>query len=98
MAKIKIDYDGISQQESSLNSVLSEFESLNSRLKNLSTTISDNWEGEAATAYAEMMAKYYVQANKMANVFESFKKYMNDVMNRYSSVDKECSNLINNSF
>ena len=98
MAEIKIDYDGIAQQASKLSSLLSEYEGLNTRLKTLSSTISESWDGEAARAFSEMMGKYASQAQKLAQVIEAMRKHMTDTETTFEMVDQECANLINNSF
>ncbi len=98
MAHIKIDYDGLAQQASTINSISESYEALNTRLKTLEQKIASGWEGEASKAYAEMMQKYILQSTKMKGVIDEFKSYGILVSNDFQEVDKTCATWIQNSF
>lgn len=98
MAHIKIDFDGLNQQASTIGSITQSYESLNGRMKSLTEQISSGWEGEASKSYVEMMQKYIDQSGKMVNILETFKNYAVSATNDFAEVDQACASLIRNAF
>lgn len=98
MSHIKIDFDGLAQQASSLNRYIQTYESLNARMKNLTQQISAGWQGEASRAFLEMMQKYSKEASKMIEVLSAFRGYATSTSMDFEEVDKSCAVMIRNSF
>lgn len=98
MSRIKIDYDGLAQQSAALKNYASTYESLCTRMKNMSDQISSTWEGEAANAYTEMMQKYLQQGAVIKEVIQLIQGYADTTSNQFQSTDQECAALIRNSF
>lgn len=98
MAHIRIDYDGLMQQVSSIASILGSYESLNSRLKDMKEKVDAGWEGEASRAFAEIMQKYIQQSQKMEEIIGEFKGYASKATASFQEVDQRCAALIRNSF
>lgn len=98
MAHIRIDYDGLAQQASTISSISESYEALNTRLKALEQKIDSGWEGEASKAYSEMMKKYILQSEKMKGIIDEFKSYGTMVSNDFQEVDKTCATWIRDAF
>ena len=98
MAHIRIDYDGLAQQSSALKEYASTYESLCSRMKNMSDQISIAWEGEAAEQFARLMEQYQQQGRSVIEIIRTIQGYADTASNSFQSVDQECASLIRNSF
>lgn len=98
MARIKIDYDGLAQQSAALKNHAAAYESLCSRMKNMSDQISSTWEGGAADAFAQLMEQYRQQGKAITEIIQTIQGYADTTSNSFQSVDQECANLIRNSF
>jgi WXG100 family type VII secretion target len=98
MAHIKIHFDGLAQQVSALNNYIQTYESLNTRMKNLTEQMSAGWQGEASRAFLEMMQKYSKEASKLVGVLGAFRGYASNASTDFEEVDKRCASLIRNSF
>ena len=98
MAAIKINYDGLSTQISSLTTIISSYETLTTRMTTLIQKINDGWEGEASQAYAEMMQKYLSQTQTMQEIISSFKDYADAAKTDFETVDEQCAAMIRNAF
>ena len=59
MANIRIDADGLQNNISSMRAYINELDSLNARTQTLMTQIASSWEGEASTAYINIMTERY---------------------------------------
>ena len=98
MAHIKMDFDGLLQQSSTLGQLGQNYEGLNSRMRSLTEQISEGWEGEASRAYVEMMQKYIQQAGKMTGILQAFRGYANQATTDFQELDRTCAAAIRNSF
>ncbi|MGN1141072.1 MAG: WXG100 family type VII secretion target [Oliverpabstia sp.] len=98
MAHIKIDYDGLAQQSAALKNYAATYESLCSRMKNMSDQISSTWEGAASDAFAQIMEQYRQQGKAITEIIQTIQGYADMTSNSFQSVDRECANLIRNSF
>ncbi|MBQ1342092.1 MAG: WXG100 family type VII secretion target [Erysipelotrichaceae bacterium] len=98
MARIRINYDNLEQNTSSLKNSIESYEELNTRLNNLIEQIRSTWSGKAADSYVEMMRGYQRQARSMIDVLESFMKYANKADNDFAAIDAQCAQKIRNSF
>ena len=56
MANIRIDADGLQNNISSMRAYINELDSLNARTQTLMTQIASSWEGEASTAYINIIS------------------------------------------
>ena len=95
---IKIDYDGLSQQSATLKNLSAAYESLCSRMNNLSNQMTAGWEGNASKAFLELMQKYVQQGKSLKEVIDLMQSYADDTVNTFESVDQECANMIRSSF
>lgn len=98
MAHIKIDYDAIAQQSAALKNHAATYESLCSRMQNMSNQISSTWEGGAADAFSQLMEQYRQQGRAITEIIQTIQGYADATSNSFQSVDQECANLIRNSF
>lgn len=98
MARIKIDYDGLAQQSAALKNYASTYESLCTRMKNMSEQVSSTWEGAAATSFSNLMQQYLQQGSAITEIIQTIQGYADTTSNSFQSVDQECANLIRNSF
>lgn len=98
MAHIKINFDGLAQQASTMSNLTQSYEALNTRMNNLTQRISAQWQGEASRAYVEMMQKYCQQAGKMVGILQAFRSYASNASTDFSDVDNTCAGMIRNSF
>lgn len=98
MAHIKLDFDALMQQASTLGGLGQNYETLNQRMHTLTEQISSGWEGEASRAYVEMMQKYTKQAEKMTGIIGAFRGYASKATNDFETLDRECAASIRNSF
>lgn len=98
MAHIRIDYDGLAQQSAALKNHAAAYESLCSRMKQMSNQISATWSGEAANAYAQVMEQYRQQGQSILKMLQEMQKYADLTASQFQNTDQECANLIRNSF
>lgn len=98
MGVIKIMYDGLDKQVSSMGQQIQSYESLNTRANNLKQQIASSWEGKAAAAYAEKLDEYIREAKKMTSILEAFRGYANNSSARFKQLDHNCAMKIRNSF
>ena len=98
MARIKIDFDNLQGQISSMASNIQQLEALNAKMRSLSEEISSTWEGNAAREFVDMMQSYMTQGANMHTLLETFRNYAGNVTSDFDAVDQECANAINNSF
>ncbi len=98
MALIKIIYDGLDQQATTIGNLIDQYNSLNARATNMRNQIASTWQGQAANAYSEKLGAYISEANKMVDVLEAFKSYANNSSVRFRELDHNCGSAIRNSF
>lgn len=98
MANIKIVYDGLEQQVSTLANLIQTYEGLNARALSLQERVASSWQGEAAKAYINKLTSYINEANKMTSVIEAFKGYANNSSVKFKELDQSCAIRIRNSF
>ena len=98
MAHIKIDYDGLMQQASTLGNQISQYEALGSRVNGLIGQMQASWKGESCNAFTETMQDYMREASKMVGVLQAFKSYAEQATKDFSDVDQQCAVMIRNSF
>jgi WXG100 family type VII secretion target len=98
MAKIRIDYDGLAQQSSALKSYATTYESLCTRMKNMSEQIATTWDGAAADAFAQLMEQYRQQGTAITEIIQTIQGYADTTSSSFQTVDQESANLIRNSF
>lgn len=98
MARITINFDGLTQQATTLGALTQNYETLNARMKNMSDIISTSWKGEASTAYQTLMTKYYSQAVKLVEILNAFRGYATQATTDFESLDNSCATMIRNAF
>ena len=72
MANIRIDADGLQNNISSMRAYINELDSLNARTQTLMTQIASSWEGEASTAYINIMTERIQKAGQMKELLQEF--------------------------
>ena len=70
MANIRIDADGLQNNISSMRAYINELDSLNARTQTLMTQIASSWEGEASTAYINIMTERMQKAGQMKELLQ----------------------------
>ncbi len=98
MARIKVDFEGLTSSAASLTSYIQSLESLNTRMSTLRENVMVGWEGEAADAFLDMMQKYGKEATKMLELMGKFRDYATDASTDFDDVDRRCAALIRNAF
>ncbi len=98
MSHIRIDYDGLEQQSAALKNYSAAYDGLCTRMKNMADQIGASWEGEAATAFEQLMQQYLQQGIVIKEILQTIKSYADTTESSFRSVDQECANLIRNSF
>lgn len=98
MSRINIDYDGLSQQASALKNHMDAYESLCTRMRNMTEQVSSTWEGSAATAFTGLMQQYLQQGASITEIIGLMKGYADTTSSSFQNVDQECANLIRSSF
>ncbi len=98
MAVIRVDVAALRKQAAATEGKISELRSLNSRLQQLIVRIGDSWEGEASTAYRNLLLRYAKKAEEMGLLLEEFKKYAINAADQFETEDRIEANLIRNSF
>jgi WXG100 family type VII secretion target len=98
MAQIRIDYDGLAQQSSALKNYATTYESLCTRMKNMSDQIGTTWDGEAANAFVQLMEQYRQQGSVVTEIIQTIQGYADKASSSFQTVDQESANLIRNSF
>ena len=78
MANIRIDTDGLQNNISSMRAYVNELDSLNARTQSLLAQIASSWEGEASTAYINIMTERMQKAGQMKELLQEFLSYMED--------------------
>ena len=86
MANIRIDADGLQNNISSMRAYINELDSLNAR-----TQIASSWEGEASTAYINIMTERIQKAGQMKELLQEFISYMESTRTKFVSRDQESS-------
>lgn len=76
MANIRIDTDGLQNNISSMRAYVNELDSLNARTQSLLAQIASSWEGEASTAYINIMTERMQKAGQMKELLQEFLSYM----------------------
>ena len=89
MANIRIDADGLQNNISSMRAYINELDSLNART--LMTQIASSWEGEASTAYINIMTERIQKAGQMKELLQEFISYMESTRTKFVSRDQESS-------
>ena len=74
MANIRIDADGLQNNISSMRAYINELDSLNARTQTLMTQIASSWEGEASTAYINIMTERIQKAGQMKELLQEFEQ------------------------
>lgn len=72
MANIRIDTDGLQNNISSMRAYVNELDSLNARTQSLLAQIASSWEGEASTAYINIMTERMQKAGQMKELLQNF--------------------------
>lgn len=98
MSHIQIDFDGLSQQASAINSNSQSYESLISSMQSLASEIGTSWEGGAAVSFQETLQKYLTEANKMKGGLDAVRKYASDTVATFEALDQSCAALIRGAF
>ena len=70
MANIRIDTDGLQNNISSMRAYVNELDSLNARTQSLLAQIASSWEGEASTAYINIMTERMQKAGQMKELLQ----------------------------
>ena len=91
MANIRIDADGLQNNISSMRAYINELDSLNARTQTLMTQIASSWEGEASTAYINIMTERIQKAGQMKELLQEFISYMESTRTKFVSRDQESS-------
>lgn len=94
MANIRIDTDGLQDNISSMRAYMSELETLNARTKTLLSQIASSWEGEASTAYINVMTERTQKAEQMKNLLEEFISYMESAKKKFDARDRDSASSI----
>lgn len=89
MANIRIDADGLQNNISSMRAYINELDSLNARTQTLMTQIASSWEGEASTAYINIMTERIQKAGQMKELLQEFISYMESTRTKFVSRDQE---------
>ena len=90
MANIRIDTDGLQNNISSMRAYVNELDSLNARTQSLLAQIASSWEGEASTAYINIMTERMQKAGQM----KEFLSYMENARTKFVSRDQEGASAI----
>lgn len=98
MAKIKIDVAALRENSRGLELKIQELNVLNKNLDSLISRIESSWEGEASTAYINMMRFYENKANSMVEILTEFKSYIDSAVIKFEDVDNASASNIRNSF
>ena len=88
---IRIDADGLQNNISSMRAYINELDSLNARTQTLMTQIASSWEGEASTAYINIMTERIQKAGQMKELLQVFISYMESTRTKFVSRDQESS-------
>ena len=88
---IRIDADGLQNNNSSMRAYINELDSLNARTQTLMTQIASSWEGEASTAYINIMTERIQKAGQMKELLQVFISYMESTRTKFVSRDQESS-------
>ena len=94
MANIRIDTDGLQNNISSMRAYVNELDSLNARTQSLLAQIASSWEGEASTAYINIMTERMQKAGQMKELLQEFLSYMEDARTKFVSRDQEGASAI----
>ena len=94
MARIKVDSSALRSKASEITSQTQQLQDLNSRLDQLIARIGDSWEGEASTAYINMMSRYAEQAKNMIAVMNEFRSYAQKAADEFDAQDKNGASRI----
>ena len=90
MANIRIDADGLQNNISSMRAYINELD-LNARTQSLLAQIASSWEGEASTAYINIMTERIQKAGQMKELLQEFISYMESTRTKFVSRDQESS-------
>lgn len=94
MANIRIDTDGLQNNISSMKAYVNELDSLNARTQSLLAQIASSWEGEASTAYINIMTERMQKAGQMKELLQEFISYMEAARTKIVSRDQEGASAI----
>lgn len=94
MANIRIDTDGLQNNISSMRAYINELDSLNARTHTLLSQIASSWEGDASTAYINIMTERIQKAEQMKELLQEFLSYMESAKTKFASRDQESSHSI----
>lgn len=89
MADIRIDTDGLQNNISSMRAYINELDSLNARTRTLLSQIASSWEGDASTAYINIMTERMQKAEQMKELLQEFLSYMESAKTKFASRDQE---------
>lgn len=93
-ARIKINNEELTRVSSNLSQRIAELEDLIKRLEALLNRIRSSWTGASCDAYIAMMTKYLNDAKNHVNLLNSFKSYIDDVINRFNEWDTNSASQI----
>ncbi len=68
MANIKINFDGLDQNASALNTKLANYNDLLNRMTQMRQRIKSTWEGKSAEAWDNIMEQYIAKSNRYIDV------------------------------
>ena len=98
MAKIRIDIEALRTNKTVLESQIEELTNYNTELAALIEEIKSGWDGTPAEDYYRMMHGYYNQAVKMIEALQEFKKYAENTVNQFETLDAQSASRIRGSF
>lgn len=94
MANIRVDTDGLQNNISSMRAYMGELETLNARTKTLLAQIASSWEGEASTAYINVMTERTNKAEQMKELLQEFISYMESAKTKFDARDRDSASSI----
>lgn len=98
MGRIKIEVDTLRNYASTVGGRISECEALNTRMSNLSSSITASWEGDAKRSYEAMMNGYIQQGTALIEILKKFQGYAQQAADLFDNVDSQCAARIRGSF
>lgn len=98
MSQIKINFSGIEESISSLNTIVSNYSDLLEKATAVKTQASSGWKGKAASAWTKVVEWVVSQCKESIKAINEFMRYARNVAADFESLDRDCATLINNSF
>ena len=98
MPRIRIDTDALQRCSANLQTQIGMFGDFNNRLTGLIGNITSSWEGEACTAYHEMMTAYSGLASRWTGILSQYLDYIQQAQQRFETMDNQCASRIRGAF